>query len=362
MLKKFDVYIIKKYLTTFFFTMCLITLIACAMNFFENIDRFLADDVKLKGVLLVYFPNFIPWINGLLWPLFSLIAVIFFTSRMARDSEIIAALSSGMTYNRILRPFLITGFFLAFLHWIGNNYIIPNSNKKKNEFESTYIKRSTKSTLSTNIHFYLSPNEKLFIRFYNDLDSIARSFRIERFENGKLKEFIKCNELRYQRTTGKWKMVGYEMHKINDLNESMVVDKEMQKDTVLALKPEVFVRYAKQMEMLTSNDLRAFMNDEKNRGLDASPKYKLELYRRTADPFTIIILTVLGVTIASRKVRGGMGLHLAMGIILGAIFVILSKFSLSFATNLGMPPGLGVWVPNIIFTFVSYYLYSKAQK
>ncbi len=362
MLKKIDIYIIKKYLTTFFFTMCLITMIAVAMNFFENVDKFLAPDIKLKDVFLVYYLNFIPWINGLMWPLFALISVVFFTSRLATDSEIIAALSSGMSYGRIMRPFIIGACIIGALHWVGNNYIIPNANKKKNIFESTYLRRGTKKTLSSNIHFFLSPDEKVFIRFYNDLDSIGRGFRLEKFKNNKLISFIKCEEIRYVRTTGKWKMVGYERHEINEWRESLVIDKAREADTTLAMKPEDFVRYTKQMEMLTSADLRTFMKEEASRGLDGSPKYHMELIRRTADPFTILILTVMGVSIASRKVRGGMGIHLAVGIILGSIFVILAKFSITFVSNLGMPVVLGVWTPNIIFTFVSIYLYMKAQK
>jgi lipopolysaccharide export system permease protein len=361
-LKKIDVYIIKKYLSTFFFTMCLISLIAVAMNFFENVDKFLADDVKWFDVFFTYYLNFIPWINGLLWPLFALLAVIFFTSRMATDSEIIAALSSGMSYNRLLRPFVISGTIIAGLLWIGNNFVIPNSSRIKNEFESEFIRKGNKTTLSTDIHFYLSPNEKAYFRLFSSRDSIARNFRLERFKEGKLTYMLKTESLKFIDTLNKWRMTDYEEHSLNNLNEQMVIKKNIKKDTLFPFRPEDFIRYSKQMEMLTSIELRKFINQEQGKGLDGAKKYYIELYRRTADPFTIIILTIIGAAIASRKVRGGIGLHISLGIILGSIFVILSKFSVTFASNLSMPAGLGVWLPNIAFSLIAYYLYTKAQK
>jgi lipopolysaccharide export system permease protein len=361
-LKKIDVYIIKKYLSTFFFTMCLITLISVAMNFFENVDKFLEPDVKWKEVFFTYYLNFIPWINGLLWPLFALLAVIFFTSRMASDSEIIAALSSGMSYNRLLRPFFISGGFIALLLWVGNNFVIPNSSRIKNEFESEFIRRGNKTTLSTDVHFYLNPDEKAYFRLFSSRDSIARNFRIERFKKGKLVYLLKTENLKYIKESGKWRLTDFEEHYINDLNEKLVIKKNIVKDTLLPFKPEDFIRYSKQMEMLTSLELKNFIDQEQSKGLDTAKKFVIELYRRSADPFTIIILTLIGATIASRKVRGGMGLHLASGIILGSIFVILSKFTVTFATNLSLPAGLGVWMPNIIFALIAYFLYTRAQK
>ncbi len=357
----FDRYVIKKYLSTFFFTMVLITMIAVAINFFENVDKFLDDEVKLKDVFLTYYLNFIPWINGLLWPLFALLAVIFFTSRMARDSEIVATLSAGISYNRMLRPFVVAGSVIAILLWIGNNYVIPNSSRIKNEFESQYIRRGAKQTLSSDIHFYTRPNEKAYFRLFSSRDSTARNFRLERFKNGQLVYMLKSDNLKFIKASGKWRMNDYEEHAINGLNENLVIKREITKDTLLPFEPDDFVRYSKQMEMLTTTELRKFINNEQGKGLDTAKKYIIELYRRTADPFTIIILTLMGVTIASRKVRGGMGLHLASGVILGSVFVILSKFTVTFASNLDLHPGLGVWLPNIVFSIIAFYLYRKAQ-
>ncbi|MBK8623904.1 MAG: LptF/LptG family permease [Saprospiraceae bacterium] len=362
MFKILDIYIIKKYLSTFFFTMVLITMIAMSIHYFELIDKFINANLTWKQILFDYFLHFIPWINGLLWPLFSLLSVIFFTSRMAKNSEVISILSSKITYNRFLQPFLITATFLATLLWIGNNYIIPKSNRLKNEFEAEYIRKSSKSSLNFNIHFYLNKDEKIYLRTYSVNDSSGNTFRLERFKDGKLVYVLKANSVSYLKESGKWRLVNWEKREINDLKESLVLGTSNPIDTILNLDPGDFVRFKKQMEMMNTTDLREFLRNEQDRGIDSGKKYEIELYRRTADPFTIIILTLLGVSVASRKVRGGMGLHLAVGIILGAVFVILSKFSATFSSNLSLPPLIGVWIPNMVFSAVAYYLYRTAQK
>lgn len=363
LLSKIDVYIIKNYLKTFAFTMLMITMIAITINFFEHLDKFLNKKLTIYNIVFDYYLHFIPWINGLLWPLFALLSVIFFTSRLAKQSEIISILSSGISYNRLLRPYIIAASFIGFLLWIGNNYVIPNSTKIKNEFESEYIRRSTKKSLSNNIHFFISPTEKVYFRLYSSRDSSTRSFRIEEFdEDGRLIKVIKSSKLKFIGEPNKWQMKDYEARTINGLDEDMVIKNNFTLDTVFPFHPDDFVRYSKQMEMLTTTDLRKFIVEERDKGIDTAKKYVIELYRRTAYPFTILILTLIGVAVSSRKIRGGMGLHLAKGVIIGSAFVILSKFSTTFATNLNMPAGLGVWIPNIIFGLVALYLYKGAQK
>lgn len=362
-LTKLDWYIIKKYISTFIFTVAMITLIAIAIDFFEKVDKFLDADTTFGHIMKDYYLNFIPWINGLLWPLFALIAVIFFTSRMARDSEIIAILAAGISYNRFLRPYFIAGTFLAILLWIGNNYVIPRSNEIKNEFEGEYIRRGEKTTLSTDQHFFISPNEKAYFRMFNIQDSTVYNFRLETFEGGRLTKMLKAEKLVFMRDTGTWRMFNFEERLIGlDTQNLEIFDPKLISIKAYPFTPSDFVRYSKQMEMLTTSDLRAFMQSEREKGLETAKKYLIELYRRTADPFTIIILTIIGVSVGSRKVRGGLGFHLSFGIITGAIFVIISKFTVTFATNLSLPAILGVWLPNIIFSCIAYYLYLKAQK
>lgn len=362
MLTKLDWYIIKKYLVTFAFTILMITIIAICIDFFEKVDKFQAADTTVQHIIVDYYLNFIPWINGLLWPLFALLAVIFFTSRLARESEIISMLAAGISYERILRPFIISSIFLAALLWWGNNYLIPNSNRIKNEFESEYIKRTNKSTLASDQHFFISPKEKAYFRIFSSRDSTAYNFRVETFEGSDLVKIFKADRITYIPDSLKWKAYSYEIHTIQGMKENFKIYTDSSIMISYPFKPEDFVRYANQMEMLSTKELRKFIAGERAKGLDTAKKFVIELYRRTADPFTIIILTIIGVSVASRKVRGGMGFHLATGIIMGAAFVILSKFSVTFASNLSLPAGLGVWVPNIAFSFVAYYLYLRAQK
>jgi len=342
--------------------MLLITFIAITIDYFERVDKFINSNLSLKEIALGYYLHFIPWINGLLWPLFALLAVIFFTSRMAKNSEIISILSAKVSYSRFIRPYLIGAGILATLLWIGNNYIIPKSNRLKNEFESQYIRASAKTTLNHNIHFWLSATEKVYIRSYSSSDSSGRTFRLERFKDNQLVYTLKANRIVYIGPTKKWKLEGYEIRTFGDMSENIISKPNEHKDTTFGFVPKDFTRYTKQMEMMNTSDLREFLKYEQERGLDSGKKYSIELYRRTADPFTIFILTLIGVAVASRKVRGGMGFHIAAGVVIGAVFVILSKFSTTFSTNLSLPPGIGVWIPNMFFSVVAWYLVKTAQK
>jgi lipopolysaccharide export system permease protein len=362
MLKKIDLYIIKKYMSTFLFTTLIITAVALNINFFENVDRFLAADTSIWNILKYYHLNYIPWINGILWPLFSLITVIFFTSRLARESEYIAMLSAGMSYERIMRPYILASSLLAILLWMGNSFIIPTSNRIKNIFESEYLKRGTKSTLPSDRHFFISPNEKAYFRLYSEHDSTIFNLRIETMANNKLIYVLKADKAMFFKDSMAWKLFNYETRSISDEGEKLEIYQNKELIRKYPFYPQDFIRYTKQMEMMNSSDLRDFIKSEQDKGLEAATKYKVELYRRTADPFTIIILTIIGASVASRKVRGGLGFHLAIGVIIGACFVILSKFTTTFALTLGIPPLLGVWLPNMIFGLISLYLYRNAQK
>lgn len=357
-----DRYIIKKYLSTFFFTMLLITMIAVTINYFEQVDKFLNSELTFYQIVFEYYLYFIPWINGLLWPLFALLAVIFFTSRMAKNSEIISILSARVSYARFLVPYMVGAAILATLLWIGNNYVIPKSNLAKNEFESEYIRASAKQSRTTNIHLWLSPTEKIYIRNYSIRDSTGRTFRLEKYQDNNLVYTLKANEISFVKAPNTWKLEDYEIRTFNGVHEELISKATEKFDTIFNFVPDDFTRYTKQMEVMNTSDLKAFLKNEQERGLDSGKKYSIELYRRTADPFTIFILTLIGVSVASRKVRGGMGFHLAAGIVIGAIFVILSKFSTTFSTNLSLHPGIGVWIPNMLFSLVAIYLVKTAQK
>ena len=332
------------------------------MDFAERINHFIGQDVTTREIVFDYYLPFIPWINGLMWPLFALLAVIFFTSRMASNSEIIAILSSGVSYYRLLVPFMISALIIASLLWYGNNYIIPNSTKVKNEFTAKYIKKSEQKTHSNHFHFFVNPDEKAYVRYYKKKDTVVNTFRLEKFKDGEIVEFTKAKKLTMKEYPNLWTMHDYEVRKCSGLQENLLIAKGAEKDTTLNFSPDDFVYYLKAMEMMTTSDLRSYIKQETSRGINAAKKYEIELFRRSADPFTILILTLIGVAIASRKIRGGMGLHLALGVTIGAAFVILAKFSATFVNNLSLSPALGVWLPNIIFSVVALWLLRRAQK
>jgi len=365
-LKILDWYIIRKYIGSFFFTAFLFTLISLVIDFSEKAEKFVdaSKVLSLGQILAQYHLNYIPFINGLLWPLFSLISVIFFTSRMAYNSEVISILNAGVSFRRILRPYLFAAGFLTLILLFANHLVIPIANKPKLEFERKFIKReSDRLTTGTNMHFFISPDTKVYLRSYSASDSLGYSFRLEKFNGTTLTYMLKANFIEWNKTTGKgWKIRDYEVRTYTDTTEHLTVYPNQQLDTVLNMLPSDFEFYSKQKDLMTTPELQALVNKEKSRGLNPVKVYTNEIQRRTADPFTILILTIIGVSIAARKVRGGLGLHLALGITIGAIFVFMSKFSIVFSRNPAIPSIIGIWLPNIIFSIIAYRLVRNAQQ
>jgi lipopolysaccharide export system permease protein len=357
-----DRYIIKKYLVTFFFAAFLFTLIAVVIDVSENIENIIESGVDAKTVITGRYITFIPWINGILWPLFALLAVVFFSSRMAKNSEIVATLSAGISFTRLLRPYLITGLFLATIHFIGNHIYIPRANKTFINFENTYLSKGNVKTKTDDIHIFLGPESKVFIRNYRRSDTTMRGVFLENFVDGRLATLIKAERMAWADTPSVWTLSDYEIRHFDKEEESIIVGKGASFDTLLTLYPEDFVRYKNQREMMTSKELREFIAHERAKGLGKARSMVTELHRRNADPFTIIVLTLMGAAVAARKVRGGVGVHLAIGVSIGALYIVLSRFSITFANQLSLPIAISVWLPNIIFSIVAVILIARAQK
>jgi len=360
-MKKLDIYIIKKYFSSFFFTVLLITMIAVVINFSEKVGKFIDKKVPAREIIFDYYLNFIPWINGLLWPLFALIAVIFFTSRMARDSEVIPMLSAGISYKRFLVPYMIAASILAGLLWYGSNYLIPSATKGMYEFESKYITSTTKTNTS-DIHCFVNPNEKIYLRYFTRRDTSGQTFRLETFKDRRLVKYLEARKIKLKKTPNVWTLYDYEIRTFEGMRDSLLSMKGEELDTIINLTPDDFIKNTRIMEIMTSSDLKTYIEKEKERGLDTAVAHIIELNRRSADPFTILILTIIGVAIASRKTRGGMGLNLALGVILGSAYVILSKFASTFVINMSLSPTLGVWLNNLVFSLIAIFLVYRAQK
>ena len=337
-------------------------MIALVIDLSEKVSKFISKKIPLQEILGDYYLNFIPWINSILWPLFALIAVIFFTSRMAKNSEIISILNAGVSYRRILVPYFIGAGILFFTHLIANHFILPKGTKVLKEFENKYLYPGNDKSETSNIHFFIAEDSKVFIRYYNRRDTSASNFRLENFKDGKIVSILKARSINYKEAPNFWTLRKYETRFFDGDDERMVHGKETELDTVLNISPKDFVKYSNQKDMMSTTELLEYIESERKKGVGATKKFEAEVYRRTTEPFTILLLTIIGVSIASRKVRGGIGLHIAIGVCLGAIYILISKFAFTFAAGENVSTLLGMWIPNIVFAFIAIFLVFKAQK
>ena len=362
MIKKLDKYIIKKYLSSFFFTMLIFSMISVIIDFSNNIEDFIEEDVTISQIVFDYYLNWMLWINGLLIPLYALIAVIFFTSRMAYNSEIISILNAGVSFRRLMVPYLLAAGFIMVLHLLGNHYFIPIGNEIHYNFQHQYIWKHNDKGKTSNVHLFIGEETAAYIKHYRKQDSTARDLRIERYKDNELVYLLKAKIAEWQKPPNHWKLRNYEIRTFDGLKETLKLGAKEEIDTTINITPGDFVEYVNQQEMMPTFQLMNYISAQENRGINNTKRYRVELHRRTAEPFTVLILTIIGMTIAARKVRGGIGFHLAIGVGLGACYIFLSKFSATFATNESLPPMIGVWFPNVVFGIIAVWLISKAQK
>lgn len=371
MLKRLDWYIIGKFLRTFFFVVLIFSMVASIIDFSEKIERFIESDITKLEITFEYFPTFILFILGLLWPMLTLIAVIFFTGRMANNSEIISILNAGVSFRRFLRPYLVAAGFLTLLYLLGIHYVIPLANAHRTTLERVYFGRNKDEGKVANVHMFLSPDTKVFLTHYSKRDSSARNFRLETFRGSELAAVTRARTARYvgpdsSGTTeqgARWRLERYEIRTFDGQRESLVVgDAKETLDTALNLLPEDFVDYREQQSALTTPELLRYVAKQRARGAGNIRKYQVELARRTAEPFTIFILTLIGVSVAGRKTRGGMGVQLALGMFIGALFVFLSRFASTISTGSDIPVLLGMWIPNLVFFGAAMWFVANAQR
>lgn len=362
MLKTLDWYIIKKFLGAFFFTSMLFSLISTVVDFSDKVDKFVKASMTAKQIWIDYYLNFIPFINGILWPLFSLIAVIFITSRLARNAEVISILNAGVSYKRFLRPFLLSAIFIATLHFLGNHFLIPHSNSIRYGMDAKYLGKNKETGKFRDVHVFFNDDSKIYVRNYFKADSSARIVRLEKIENGKLVGYIKANRMKLKTPPNTWTLEGAQRRTIVNMREEKIEILPAKFDTTINVFPSDFTFRKHDKDGMTTPALIDALEKEKLKGAGNTSLLTYELHRRTSEPFTIIILTIMGVAIASRKVRGGMGLHLALGVLIGALYIFISKFAFTFAASDLISPLIAVWIPNIIFSLIAVYLVLNAQK
>ncbi len=359
MLKKLDIYIIKKFLGTFVYAITLIILIVVIFDLSEKIDNFIENQAPLYDIVFVYYVNFIPYFINLFSPLFTFIAVVFFTSRMAFNTEIIAILSSGVSFRRMLVPYMISAMLLALVSVYLSNVMIPAANEKRLEFEYVYV-RSPDLSAGRHIHMQIRPGIFIYLESFNERTQTGYHFSLEKIEEGELQYKLFADLARYDEEEDKWRIENYNIREIHGLEEELSFGRTL--DTVLPLTPRDFIQNLKDMETMNFRELNEFIANERLKGSEAVNFYEVERHRRMAFPFSTLVLTLIGVALSSQKVRGGIGLHLGAGIALSFTFILFMQVTTTFATKGNLHPMMAVWIPNIFFGILGAYLIKRAPK
>lgn len=357
-LKRIDSYIISKFLGTFFFSMGLIMAIVVVFDFNEKLDKFMNHDATAHEIIFHYYLNFIPYFGVRFSPLFIFISVIYFTSKLASDTEIIAILASGVSFRRLLRPYMMAAGFLAVLTFGLNSFWIPVANKTRLAFEDKFIKK-TSADYTRHIQMEVEPGVIMYIDRFEKSSNTGYDFFLEKYDGKKLVSRLTANRI-HEDSTHHWSLSEYMIRSFDGLRET--ISKGTTLDTSLRVKPEEFFIVKGWSEQLTTPELKRYLDRQAQRGVANIKEYSVEYNRRFSFPFSAFILTLIGVSLASRKVRGGMGLHLGLGIAISFAYIMFDTISGSFAQGGSISPGLAVWLPNIVFFFVGLYVYKKAPK
>ena len=364
-MKKIDKYILVKYLSTFFFCLLLLTVIVVVVDISEKTDDFVKSNLSATQIITDYYFGFIPRIDAMLFPLFVFIAVIFFTSKMAGRSEIIAILSSGVSFRRFLLPYFVGGLFLSAMLWAGYKYVVPNANRKWGDFEKKYIDGTPAPGTSNgirkeNIYFRIDSNTYASIKSYDTVSKSGNNFSIQRFANNRMVYNLRALNFNWDTAGKRWvlnNVLERQINEITETNKSSVRKYENYNFKPLNLREDNYLK-----DQMTTPDLDAFIKLEKMRGSEMLSTLLVERYNRDAIPASVLILTIIGAVLASRKVRGGSGAHLALGVVISVLYILFSRFSIVFATKGDFTPWLASWTPNILFGVLAFYLYKKAPK
>lgn len=360
MLKKIDIYIIKKFLGTFFYAITLLAGVIIVFDLSEKIQDLLENHAPISEIIFSYYLNFLPYFINLFSYLFVFISVIFFTSKLATNTEIIAILSSGVSFKRLLRPYMIAATFLALMSFVLGNFVIPHTNIKMRDFKQKYIS-DLQMDRGLNIHFQIAKNNFVYVERYEQKTFTAHKFSLEQFnDDGKL--IYKLNSVKaiYDTASESWAIKQYYIRELDGLKEQLT--KAYQMDTIIPLVPDDLILRKEDYEIMDFFEINKFIKDQKLKGAGNVIQYEVEQQKRTAYPFAALILTLIGVSLSSRKVRGGMGMHLGLGIALTFIYILFMQFATVFAVYGGLSPILAAWIPNIVFSFIALYLVRNAPK
>lgn len=359
-IRKLDRYIIVKFLGTYFFAIALIISIAVVFDINENIDKFINNNAPVKAIIFDYYMNFIPYFSNLFSPLFVFIAVIFFTSKMAENSEIIAMMSTGMSFKRLMRPYMISAAIIAALTYGLGAYVIPKGNVTRLDFEDKYRKKK-KQDFVRNVQLEVDSGVIAYLGRYDGKSNSAYSFSLDKFVDKKLVSHLTAKRAVYDTASvHKWQLKDYMIREMEGMREKITTGKQL--DTIIKMQPQDFLIMKGQQQTMTSPELKEYIANQKRRGFANIKEFEIEYHQRIAMSFAAFILTAIGLSLSSKKVKGGMGMNLGIGLALSFSYILFQTVSATFTVNGNTPPIVAVWIPNILYTIIAVYLYRKAPK
>ncbi len=362
-IKKLDIYILKKFLGTFIFSVAIISVIIIVFDISEKLESFLKHHAPFKLIVKDYYLNLVPYYVNLFSALFTFISVVFFTSRLAARSEIIAILSAGTSFWRLLYPYMLGALIIAGLSFYLNNFLIPDANKTRLRFENTYVNDRSRNT-NINIHKQISPGVNIYMEHFDNFQNLGTRFSMEHIDSKdqRLTYKLISEQITYDSARKVWRIFNYFIHKFNP-DGSVKLTSGMIKDTVLNLNPKDFEERIEDVKAMNYKELNAYIDKKRMEGSNNIAQYEVERDQRTAFPFATFILTVIGVSLSTRKVRGGTGLHLGVGLMIAFSFILFMQVSTTFATSGGfITPLVSVWIPNFIFGIVAFFMIRMAPK
>lgn len=353
-IKQFDLYIIKKFLGTYIFSILLLLAIVVMFDINEKLDAVLT--APWQETVFDYFMNFLPYFANQFSPLFTFISVIFFTSKLADNSEIIAMLSSGISYKRLMVPYMVSAAIIAAFSFMLSAYIIPPANIKRINYTNKWVKNKSVE-YGSNIQLQVSPGVIAYLSRYDNRTKTGYRFSLEKFNNKTLKSRLTAQSIKYD-TLNRWVLQDYAIRNFEDLRETITYGQK--KDTILNMEPKDFLISKNDQEVLTLPQLKTYIDRQKSRGVANIKNFEIELHKRYAMTAAAFILTIIGLTLSSKKVKGGMGVNIGIGLVLSFTYILFTTITSTFAISGYTSPMIAMWIPNIIYSFIAIYLYRKA--
>jgi len=357
---RLDRYIIRKFIGTYFFAILLIISISIVFDFNENMAKFATNHAPWRAIIFDYYANFVPYFANLFSPLFVFIAVIFFTSKLAGNSEVIAMLATGTSFRRLLRPYLLSAALIAGINFYLGAYVIPSGNIVRQNFETVY-KNKKKNTSAQNVTLQVGPGIIANIMQYDNTVKRGYGFNLYKFEQKKLVSHMTASVIQYDTISDvryRWRATNYKIRTLKGLREK--IDKGQEIDTIVMMEPMDLVYSKGQQEQFTSPELLRYISKQQERGSTNVVQYEVEYHKRIATSFASFILTIIGASLSARKRKGGMGMALGIGLALSFTYILLQTVSATFAIQASFPPVLAAWMPNIIYIFIAYFCYRQA--